>query len=170
MSKGAGWNRVSKEPVRVKDALSQVGKRLGIRAPAEAALVFSRWDQIVGRKIADHVRPTSLRGGVLRICADSSVWATEVSYLHEEIKRQANEVAGTRVISEVKVWTGKAPEEPLQAPEKAPPPAFVSASRPASKQSSTDDPDEALSRARKAWSRARARTRSQASENPESPR
>jgi predicted nucleic acid-binding Zn ribbon protein len=159
-----------KDPVRLKDALPEAGKRLGMKSPAETALVFARWNQIVGAKVAEHVRPTSLRGGVLRIRADSPGWATEVSYLKEEIKSRANEAAGNELVSEVKVWSGSPPEEPDQRLENERAPTSPAASDSVPPPPPPADPDEALARARKAWSKARSRTRSEASENPESRR
>ncbi len=156
------------EPIRIKDALGPTGRRLGLRSPAETARVFSRWEEVVGREVAAHARPSSLKGGVLRIAAESSVWNTEISYLAEEIKARANKVAGTEVVSEVRVWTGSADHKGghRSPPETAEATPASRSERPVRKPS-PDSPEEALARARNAWSEARFRSSRKGSENPE---
>jgi hypothetical protein len=160
--------------MRIKDALEPLGRKLGLRSPAEAARVFSRWNEIVGATVVEHARPSSLKGGVLRIVAESSVWATEISYLAEEIKSRANEVAGAPVVSEVRVWTGKSSTTPESHPigdtESDRRDPRIRDRELTSSKPPPDDPEEALARARNAWSEARFRTRRSASENPESRR
>jgi hypothetical protein len=158
---------VQDEPVRIKDALAPLGRKLGLRSPAEAARVFARWDEVVGREIANHARPSSLKHGVLKIAADSSVWTTEISYLAEEIKSRANEVAGTKVVSEVRVWTSSRSREKLggtRPPSSEPVPSGLNR---ADEKPSADSPEEALARARNAWEEARFRSSREASENQE---
>lgn len=156
------------DPVRIKDALSPLGRRLGLRSPAEAARVFSRWAEVVGTAVAEHANPSSLKGGVLRIAADSSTWATEITYLAEEIKARANEVAGADVVSEVRVWTGKGDAGPRQSGTSKPPPGASSPNPEGERATpSADSPEEALARARNAWSEARLRTGSRSVENRE---
>jgi hypothetical protein len=161
---------VQDEPVRIKDALAPLGRQLGLRSPAEAAKIFSRWEEVVGREVADHARPSSLKHGILRIATHSSVWTTEISYLAEEIKVRANEVAGTEVVSDVRVWTSSTAREtrsgnPIPFNEPAPPDLDRAAER-----ASADSPEEALARARNAWEEARFRSSREASENQERPR
>jgi hypothetical protein len=159
------------EPIRIKDALAPLGRKLGLRSPAEAARVFSRWEDVVGSGVASHAHPSSLKGGVLRIVAESSVWATEISYLAEEIKKRANEVAGAPVVSEVRVWTGKGGSGTSRARDSAGSDenqkAREQGSEKAERKVPPDSPAEALARARNAWSEARFRTRRSASENQE---
>jgi predicted nucleic acid-binding Zn ribbon protein len=154
--------------MRIKDALAPLGRQLGLRSPAEAARVFSRWQEIVGPEVATHASPSSLKGGVLRIAADSSVWTTEISYLAEEIKERANQVAGTDVVSEVRVWTGSGSRRAtVAAPSSALSKSTSKESGPPDRKPSPDSPEEALARARNAWSEARFRSTKKASENPE---
>jgi hypothetical protein len=131
----------------LKDLLGSVARRLG--ADADAGTVAAMWREIVGTEIAAHAEPTSLRGGVLRVRAESPVWTTELAYLRDEIRARSNHVVGRNVVTEVRVWTGpgrpvgvgsnRLPDRPQEAAVDDDPP----------------DPYEALSRARRAWRRAR---------------
>ena len=112
--------------------------------------MWGRWIEIVGPEVAKHAEPSSLRGGVLRVRTDSPAWATEISYLGEEIKRRANETVGRPLVDDVRVWTGPGP---MRAARAATRPGASSAEVPP--RDLPDDPREALDRARKAWLRRR---------------
>jgi predicted nucleic acid-binding Zn ribbon protein len=66
--------------------------------------LFAHWEDLVGREIAAHAQPRSLRDGVLLVCADQPAWATQLRYLGshllDRIRTQTNggEVAEIRVI------------------------------------------------------------------------
>jgi predicted nucleic acid-binding Zn ribbon protein len=137
------------DPVPLKDVLSAATTRLGIPAPEATGRIWTSWRDIVGREVAAHAEPTSLRDGILRIRVDSPAWATEISYLAGEIRSRANAVTGGALVSEVRVWSGprsspparpdKAPAGPARDPDREPP----------------ADPAEALERARRAWAKRR---------------
>lgn len=156
---------MSPEPVRLGDALNDVKTPGGAR-PADIARLWRAWPALAGATVCAHVEPTSLREGVLRLRADSPVWATEVGYLAEHIRARANEVLKDSVVREVRVWTG--PGQVLQAPTKKlgrfglRPTASLS-KEPGGAQSA--DPQSALRSAYEAWRRSRS-TLSEISERP----
>jgi predicted nucleic acid-binding Zn ribbon protein len=43
------------------------------------------WEQAVGAEIAGHCRPSALRGGVLEVTVDSSVWSQHLQMRRDEI-------------------------------------------------------------------------------------
>ncbi|MBA2273139.1 MAG: DUF721 domain-containing protein [Actinobacteria bacterium] len=138
------------EPLRLKDVLRSEGHRLGIDAAVEIAAIFSRWRRIVGDGVAAHAGPSSLREGVLRVRADSPVWATEISYLAPEIQRRANEEVGGAVVKEVRVWWAPGgTETPL--PTAGSSVGGRSPSPDAGSRGHGGDPAGALERARRAW-------------------
>ena len=145
---------MSPEPVRLGDALNDVKAPGGAR-PADIARLWSAWPALAGATVCAHVEPTSLREGVLRLRADSPVWATEVGYLADHIRARANEVLEGPVVREVRVWTGPGPlhQATVQSPLKP-------GSRPMSSKGELDpqaaDPHGALRSAYEAWRRSRA--------------
>jgi predicted nucleic acid-binding Zn ribbon protein len=43
------------------------------------------WERAVGAEIAEHCRPTALRGGVLEVTVDSSVWSQHLQMRRDEM-------------------------------------------------------------------------------------
>ena len=97
------------EVARLKDLLGPVGKKLRLDDPAASGALWRRWSEIVGEDIARNAEPTSLKQGVLRIRTTSPTWATELSYLTNDIMGQVNEALGRVVVTEVKIWTSPSP-------------------------------------------------------------
>ncbi len=64
--------------------------------------VFSRWDLIVGREVAQHCHPEAFRssddgpnpGGRLLVRTDSTAWATQMKLLAPQVVRRLNEELG----------------------------------------------------------------------------
>ncbi|MEA2507872.1 MAG: hypothetical protein QOH48_2490 [Actinomycetota bacterium] len=139
-------------PFRIKDLLGDVGKGLGLASPVETGLVWTRWNEIVGPSVAAHAEPSSLKGGVLRVRADSPTWASEIGYLRDEIKASVNRTVGVELVHEVRVWTGPGPSRAHGQGAVHRQPGEVSS--PAAVEVPTD-PQTALERARDAWARRR---------------
>jgi predicted nucleic acid-binding Zn ribbon protein len=156
---------VSDGPVRLRDVLDGVGRRLGAGGAADTGVLWTAWTELVGDTMAAHVEPTSLRGGVLRVRADSPVWATETSYLAEEIRTRANGLLGSAKVREVKVWTG---------PGRVTPPQHHSAAHvgtgTTSQRDPSPDPETAFDRARRAWWRRFREAPRRGPQDEESPR
>lgn len=56
--------------------------------------VFSRWDAIVGREVAQHATPESFGDGKLVVRTDSTAWATQMKLLAPTVVRRLNEELG----------------------------------------------------------------------------
>ena len=70
--------------------------------------VFSRWDVLVGRDVAQHCRPESFADGKLVVRTDSTAWATQMRLLAPTVVRRLNEELGhgTVTVIDVKGPTG----------------------------------------------------------------
>lgn len=123
---------------------------MGIGGAAELGRLWGGWEDVVGASVAAHTEPTSLRGGVLRVRADSPVWATELGYLADEVCRRANDVVGGAPVREVRVWTGPGGRRRARKPE--PGSGWI---QKRGGRTSDQDPEEALRRARRAWDKRR---------------
>jgi predicted nucleic acid-binding Zn ribbon protein len=144
-------------PVRLGEVLRQGPP---VAHAVEMGRLWSGWRSVVGPAIADHVEPTSLRDGVLRVRAESPAWATEVGYMRAEIRRRANAYLGSDVIAEVRVWTGPGrPPAASAAPAPTREPVKPERARPT-------DPREAFARARAAWLERRREGRSRTPPGP----
>jgi len=47
--------------------------------------VFSRWAELVGEPVAQHVRPLKLDAGVLVVEVDDPAWATQMKFLESDL-------------------------------------------------------------------------------------
>lgn len=92
------------EPTRIGGTLSSLAHGWGMENPAETARLFASWEQIVGPEVAARCRPTSLKGGVLKVRTESAVWASEFRYLSADVIARINSELGKPVIREVKPW------------------------------------------------------------------
>lgn len=136
--------------VRIKDLLGDAGRRLGLPAAVETGAIWSRWTEIVGPAVAAHAEPSSLKGGVLRVRADSPAWATEIGYLKDEIKAAVNRLVGLELVEEVRMWTGPGAITGTQPTGSGVASASGSAPVP---EGGVQDPNAAVERARAAWAK-----------------
>lgn len=138
--------------VRIKDLLGDAGRRLGLSAAVETGAIWSRWIEIVGPAVAAHAEPSSLKGGVLRVRADSPAWATEIGYLKDEIKASVNRLVDLELVEEVRLWTGPGAIRSTRPAGAGGGAAPGSGSAPVP-DGDVQDPKEAVERAREAWAR-----------------
>jgi predicted nucleic acid-binding Zn ribbon protein len=73
------------QPVSIGSLVSQVLEDIGAGHSARVSRIAQRWEEAVGREIAQHCRPTGLRGDVLEMTVDSSVWCQQLQLRGPEI-------------------------------------------------------------------------------------
>lgn len=61
------------------------------------------WSQVVGQGIAQHCEISQISNGVLIIRAQSTVWATQLSYLLPQLKKKISQYLNEIEIKEIKV-------------------------------------------------------------------
>jgi predicted nucleic acid-binding Zn ribbon protein len=71
--------------------------------------VFSRWEAIVGREVAQHVTPESFADGRLVVRTDSTAWATQMKLLAPDVVRRLNEVLGDETVRVIDIAGPRAP-------------------------------------------------------------
>lgn len=95
---------MAEDPVRISGTLGALARSWGMDSPAETARLFASWERIVGPEVAARCTPTSLKGGVLKVRTDSSIWASEFRYLSADVVRRINSVLGQEIVRQVKPW------------------------------------------------------------------
>jgi predicted nucleic acid-binding Zn ribbon protein len=91
------------EPRALRDALAEVTSDLGLPDPDAFGSLVAHWHDLVGGEMASHCRLESLRGGVLRVTADTAPRATQLRYRESELLRQASVLVGRDVVRAVHV-------------------------------------------------------------------
>jgi hypothetical protein len=90
-----GGGRARGGPVPMAEVLGGVAGRMGLGRTDLIAIVFGRWEELVGSSVATHVRPVRLVAGTLIVSADHPAWATQIRHLAPEIlERVAAELGG----------------------------------------------------------------------------
>jgi len=82
------------QPERLGKLVPRVLKDLGLGESARALRVAEHWEEAVGAEIARHSRPNALRGGVLEVTVDSSVWCQQLQMQQPELLRALREALG----------------------------------------------------------------------------
>jgi predicted nucleic acid-binding Zn ribbon protein len=69
--------------------------------------VFSRWEVLVGKEVAQHCIPESFdqteAGGKLVVRTDSTAWATQMKFLAAKVVRRLNEELGDGTVTVIEV-------------------------------------------------------------------
>ena len=88
------WQNFGK-PGRDPSRLGSVADVLSIRGNwgphLKLAQLENHWDEVVGAGIAAHSRPAGYANGVLTIRAESTVWATQLTYLIPQLQTKIAE-------------------------------------------------------------------------------
>jgi len=90
---------MSREAMVIGDVLKTVLRRLGLGQKVRVARIAHDWDRIVGSKIAKHCTPVSVRGKILVVNVDSSVWLAELTQFFKDkmLEEIHNEAGGTGI-------------------------------------------------------------------------
>jgi predicted nucleic acid-binding Zn ribbon protein len=67
------------------------------------ALLAAAWTSIVGERLASETAPAALDAGVLTVTATSGPWGAQARFLHEEIRRRADEALGGDQITAIRI-------------------------------------------------------------------
>jgi predicted nucleic acid-binding Zn ribbon protein len=98
--------RPSRGPSPVAAVLGDLARQRRWGERLEGAVVFGRWEQLVGPELAERCEPVRLVGGVLVVRAESQAWATQVGYLTGQLVERAAEVLGEGLVREVRIVVG----------------------------------------------------------------
>jgi predicted nucleic acid-binding Zn ribbon protein len=90
-----------KNPTSINVILPKVLENLGIRKGVEAHKSFIFWDKAVGKTIAKHSKPFSIKKGTLFVRVESSVWSNELSLLKKKIINKLNKMIGDESIKDI---------------------------------------------------------------------
>ena len=93
--------RPKSRPQAVGELVNRVLSDLGASATARAVRIADRWEEAVGAEIARHSRPVAIRGDVLEVSVDASVWCQQLQLRTPEILAALRRVVGEDAPSEV---------------------------------------------------------------------
>jgi predicted nucleic acid-binding Zn ribbon protein len=79
---------------------------LGLEAAANAFRIGERWGDVVGPEVARHCRPVAVRGEVLEVEVDSSVWCQELQMQSPQLLAALSEAFGDDAPSDLRFRVG----------------------------------------------------------------
>lgn len=100
------------DPVPLRDALTRIGADFGLPAPGALSALETRWIDIVGAEMANHVQPAGVRDGVLTVVVADAAWATQLRYLEADLVRAATTVMGPDVVLRLRITVAREPASP----------------------------------------------------------
>ena len=109
--KSSGAHPDDRDPPTLDTTLGRLIADQGWGSDVRVHGVFSRWDAMVGRDVAQHVKPVSYvrddgeegAGGRLVVQTDSTAWATQMRLLAPTVVRRLNEELGDGTVRVIDV-------------------------------------------------------------------
>jgi predicted nucleic acid-binding Zn ribbon protein len=99
----SGSHPDDRDPQTLDQSISRLVAEQGWSAEVRVHGVFTRWDSIVGREVAQHVAPEAFSDGRLRVRTDSTAWATQFRLLAPTVLARLNEELGDGTVTFVEV-------------------------------------------------------------------
>ena len=93
----------SSEPVELGDVIDNLMAEQVFARGMPVAHLAAAWTSIVGERLASETAPASLEAGVLTVTATSGPWGAQARFLHEEIRRRADEALGANQITAIRI-------------------------------------------------------------------
>lgn len=100
---GKRTDRPSAEPVPIGDVLDHLMAEQVFARGMPVARLAASWTDLVGERLASETAPASFEDGVLTVTATSGPWGAQARFLHEEIRRRADEALGGEVVRAVRI-------------------------------------------------------------------
>jgi hypothetical protein len=93
----------SDEPVAIGDVIDGLMSEQVFARGMPIARLAAAWPSIVGERLASETAPTTLEARVLTVMATSGPWGAQARFLHDEIRRRADEALGGGRIDSVRI-------------------------------------------------------------------
>ena len=93
----------SRDPVTLADIVDGLLAEEVLSRGMPVAELASHWPEIVGPRLAAETAPISLEEGLLVVGATSGPWGAQARFLHEEIRRKADEALGEGRVTAIRI-------------------------------------------------------------------
>ena len=95
-----------RDPLPVAVSLDRVSRLFGAPPARVLTSVFARWEELVGREIAAHAAPRSLRDGALVIVADQPAWAAQLRFMATDLLARVQAEVEAAEVTKIEIRTG----------------------------------------------------------------
>ncbi len=105
----SGAHPDERDPQTLDVTIGRLVVERGWRTDVAVHGVFSRWDQVVGTEVAEHVVPERYIDTELTVRADSTAWATQMRLLASQVLARLNAELGHGTVTRIHVQGPQAP-------------------------------------------------------------
>ena len=114
MPHSTGWGRRRDRRIEDPAPIGEIvdgllGEQLFARGLSVGRLA-AVWTDVVGERLAPMTAPASFETGVLVVSATDPVWGAQARFLHEEIRKKANEALGSDAVRQVRIVIRNEPQ------------------------------------------------------------
>jgi hypothetical protein len=115
--------RKLKRPISISDLVGKQARRWRFVALHRLEVIRQKWPQAAGDYVARHVVPIRLVRRTLRLVAADSAWATEMTYLSDDILKRLQALLPGKWVDELQCVQGEPlppgdpPAEPVELKE-----------------------------------------------------
>ena len=99
----SGAHPDDRDPQLLDSTIGRLVAEQGWNTDVRVHGVFSRWEHLVGREVAQHCLPVSYAEGRLVVRTDSTAWATQMRMLAPTVVRRLNEELGDATVTVIDV-------------------------------------------------------------------
>jgi hypothetical protein len=93
----------SSDPVTIGDIVEGLLAEEVFSRGMPIAELASAWPEVVGGRLATETAPVRLEDGVLTVGVSNGPWGAQARFLHEEIRRRADEALGGGKVRAVQI-------------------------------------------------------------------
>ncbi len=97
----------------IKEVIDSIFKSSALNIDLDDIRIWEVWDDVVGKKIASHARPSWIKKGVLMVKVTDSVWLQDLEFKTETIKEGLNSKLQSESIKKIRFRIGR-PQESKQ--------------------------------------------------------
>ncbi len=96
---------MNKEPVHLRSVLEQILKDFGTPDITTVTSIIDQWEEIVGSDLATKISAVAISGSELIVRVDDPAWASQISWLENQLLDKITRLIGEEKITSIRVRT-----------------------------------------------------------------
>ena len=93
-----------REVKSIKDILQQFLRKEGLETPLQQKRLIDAWDSVAGPMVARYTQEKFIKNQILFVKITNPALRQDLSMMRQQLTRRLNEVVGSSVISDVRVF------------------------------------------------------------------
>lgn len=93
-----------REVKSINDILQQFLRKEGLETPLQQKRLIDAWDSVAGQMVARYTQEKFIKNQILFVKITNPALRQDLSMMRQQLTRRLNEVVGSSVISDVRVF------------------------------------------------------------------